>query len=88
MRSIQTKLGSVERQNSTFQRRFEEQEHQINILRQEKADLELALSQSAIDRQKVKHRYNTKLAIETEKTSHDVEKKLQRERQLLRVRTN
>lgn len=85
MRAMQTKLGSMERQNSTLQRRYEEQEQQISILRQEKADLEMALSQNAIDRQKVRHRYNAKVAVEKEKISHEFEKKLERDREALRV---
>ncbi|XP_026276459.1 kinesin-like protein KIF23 [Frankliniella occidentalis] len=83
MRNLTVKLGSVERQNSTLQRRFEEQEHKISILQQEKADLEMALSQSAIDKQKVKSRYNAKVAMETEKISHVLEKKLEKDRQQL-----
>lgn len=75
----------MERQLSTVQRRFDDQENQLCILRQEKADLEMALSQSALDKQKVKHRYNAKVALETEKLSQELEKKLERDRQLLRV---
>ena len=75
----------MERHVSTSQRRIDEQENQIALLRQEKADLEMALSQSAIDKQKVKHRYNAKVAMETEKLSQELEKKLERDRQHLRV---
>lgn len=84
IRSIHTKMGSMERQHSTLQRRYDEQEQQINILRQEKADLEMALSQRAIDRQKVKERYNAKVAVEKEKISYEYEKKLERDREALR----
>lgn len=84
IQSLQSKMGSLERQNSSLQRRYDEQEQQINLLQQEKADLEMALSQSAIDRQKVKHRYNAKVQMETEKISHELEKKLERDRQVLR----
>ena len=84
IQNLHSKLGTVDSQVSSVQRRCEEQENQIRILRQEKADLEMALSQSAIDKQKVKHRYNAKVAIETEKISHELEKKLERDRQQLR----
>lgn len=75
----------MERQNSSLQRRIDEHEQQVVVLQQEKADLEMALSQSAIDRQKVKHRYNAKVAAETEKISHELERKLERDRQILKV---
>ncbi|KAK3913580.1 Kinesin-like protein KIF23 [Frankliniella fusca] len=84
MHSFTTKLGSVTHQNSTLQRRCEEQEQRISILQQEKADLEMALSQSAIDRQKVKTKYNAKVQLEKEKKCQELERKLEKRSQMLR----
>lgn len=81
--SLQAKLGLSERHSASLNRRCEEQEQQIGVLQQEKADLEMALSQSAIDRQKVKYRYNAKVAAETEKISHEIKKKSEKEKQAL-----
>lgn len=48
-------------------------------------DRDLALNQRLIDKQRVKQRYNTKMQVETDKMSRELEIKLRQQREHLQV---
>lgn len=48
-------------------------------------DRDLALNQRLMDKQRVKQRYNTKMQVETDKMSKELEMKLRQQREQLEV---
>ncbi|XP_043280255.1 kinesin-like protein KIF23 isoform X2 [Venturia canescens] len=81
--ALEAHICKTESQIDSLLRKLNSANDTIRSLQQELRDRDLALNQRMIDKQRVKQKYTTKMQVETDKMSRELENKLRQQRQHL-----
>lgn len=79
------KIESMEIQNDDISRKLRDRENQIRDLQKELNQARHMLSMKDLEQEKQKKKYTTKLAVENEKYSREIDNKLRAQKDLLHV---
>ncbi|KOC68665.1 Kinesin-like protein KIF23, partial [Habropoda laboriosa] len=81
--ALEAHICKTESQIDTLLYRLNSANDLIRYMKQELKDKDMLLNQRAIDKQRVKEKYTSKIQAETDKISKELESKLRRQRELL-----